>query len=87
MRDNKREIQSSHFTGEFEVEEEVAGGLNETSVEKNERRLRRTRRVKHNFMDFKVEILEFEGKLNLNDFLAWLQTVERVFEHKDILNN
>ena len=35
--------------------------------------------------DFKVEILEFEGKLDPEEFLDWLHTVERVFEYKDIL--
>jgi len=35
-------------------------------------------------MDFKVEIPEFEGQLNSNDFVDWLSTVERVFEYKDI---
>ena len=35
-------------------------------------------------MDFKVEIPEFEGQLNPDDFLEWLSTVERVFEYKDI---
>jgi len=29
--------------------------------------------------DFKIEILEFEGKLDPEDFLDWLHTVERVF--------
>ena len=34
--------------------------------------------------DFKVEVPEFEGKLNLEEFLDWLHMVERVFEYKDI---
>ena len=34
--------------------------------------------------DFKVEIPEFEGKLDPEDFLDWLHTIERVFEYKDI---
>ena len=38
-------------------------------------------------MDFKVEIQEFEGQLNPNDFLDWLNTVERVFEYKGIPDN
>jgi len=35
-------------------------------------------------MDFKVEISEFEGQLNLDDFLDWLNTAERVFEYKEV---
>jgi len=38
-------------------------------------------------MDFKVEILEFEGQLNPDNFLDWLNTVGRVFEYKDIPND
>ena len=34
--------------------------------------------------DFKVDIPEFEGQLDPDIFLDWLQTVERVFEFKDI---
>jgi len=34
--------------------------------------------------NFKVEVPEFEGKLDPEDFLDWLHTVERVFEYKDI---
>ena len=35
-------------------------------------------------MDFKVEIPEFESQLNPDDFLDWLNTLERFFEYKDI---
>ena len=38
-------------------------------------------------MDFKVEIPEFEGQLKLlnpDEFIDWMNTVERVFEYKDI---
>ena len=34
--------------------------------------------------DFKVEIPEFEGKLDPEEFLGWLHTVECVFEYKDV---
>ena len=37
------------------------------------------------FNDFKVDILEFEGKLDPNEFLEWMQTVKRIFEYKEIL--
>ena len=36
------------------------------------------------FNEFKVDIPEFEGKLDPDDFLEWIQTVERVFEYKEI---
>jgi len=35
-------------------------------------------------LDFKVDIPEFEGQLDPDQFIDWLQTVERVFEYKDI---
>ena len=34
--------------------------------------------------DFRVEVPEFEGKLDPEEFIDWLHTVERVFEYKDI---
>lgn len=34
----------------------------------------------------KINLLEFEGQINTNEFMSgyWLQTVEGVFEYKDI---
>ena len=46
------------------------------------RHLRRGRRF--NSQDVKVDIPEFEGRLDPDDFLEWMQTVERIFEYKDI---
>jgi len=34
-----------------------------------------------NFNDFKVDIPEFEDKY---EFLEWMQTVKRIFEHKEV---
>lgn len=34
--------------------------------------------------DINVDILDFEGKLQPDEFVDWLQTVERVFEYKEI---
>ena len=48
--------------------------------------LRMTRvepRMQTNINDFKVEISEFEGKFDPEEFLDWLHTVERVFEYKN----
>ena len=45
---------------------------------------RRTRRFQEAHHDFKIDISEFEGKLDPDEFLDWLQPVERVFDFKDI---
>ena len=42
----------------------------------------RPRREAH--LDFRVDIPEFEGQLDPDQFIDWLQTVERVFEYKDV---
>ena len=41
-------------------------------------------RIQANTNDFKVEIPEFKGKLDPEEFLDWLNTVERVFKYKDV---
>ncbi|KAF8021452.1 hypothetical protein BT93_G1786 [Corymbia citriodora subsp. variegata] len=43
---------------------------------------RRRGRHKDNDRDVKVEVPEFEGSLNPDDFIDWLHAVERVFEFK-----
>jgi len=40
-------------------------------------------RMQFNSNDFRVEILEYEGMLDLEEFLNWLHTVEKVFEYND----
>ena len=40
-----------------------------------------------NSNDFRIATLEFEGKLDPEEFLNWLSTLERVFEYKDILED
>ena len=35
----------------------------------------------------KIEIPEFEGRLDLDEFHDWLHTVKRVFDYKDILED
>ena len=41
-------------------------------------------RFQVNTNDFRVKIPKFEGKLDLEEFLDWMLTVERVFEYKDV---
>ena len=33
--------------------------------------------------DMKVELLEFDGKMQCDAFLDWLYTIERIFEFKE----
>ena len=36
--------------------------------------------------NFKVEIPEFQGSLELKDFIDWLNTVERVFDYYEVMD-
>ena len=67
---------------EYGHEEEASNAYSEEDVP-FERTPRRTRST-FNSNEFKVEIPEFEGKLDPDEFIEWLQTVERIFEFKEI---
>lgn len=34
--------------------------------------------------DFKIDLSEFDGSMDLDEFVDWLQTVEKIIEYKDI---
>lgn len=88
MRSNRKEIQSSHSTsGTESTEEDTESNPFASSDGDEERRPRRTRRDKQSYMNFKVEIPEFEGRLDPDEFLEWINTVERVFEYKEVPDN
>jgi len=38
----------------------------------------------HRGFDIKVDITEYEGQTQLDEFLDWLNTIERVFEFKEV---
>jgi len=57
----------------------------ESSSESSSLRSRRPQRQSFRDNDIKVDIPDFEGKLQPDEFVDWLQTVERVFEYKEIL--
>jgi len=67
---------------EEEEEEPHYGGS--PSEEDSPRHPRRERRPASNSNDLKINIFEFEGKLDSDDFVERLQTVERIFESKEI---
>jgi len=62
-------------------EDEVENNpLSSCSEEKPLSRRRREWRQLANSDDFRVEILEFESKLDINEFLEWLHIVEHIFQ-------
>jgi len=65
-------------------EEEASNALSFSEEDVPFERTQIRTRPTFNSNDFKVEIPEFEGKLDLDEFIEWLQTVERIFEFKEI---
>ena len=59
------------------------GTSSKSDLEPRWRRSRRHHQKQHSF-DIKIEILEFEGTFDPDEFLDWLHTVEKVFDHQDI---
>jgi len=89
LRQKRRELRSSSCSrppGSIRGEEEGEGPLSGDSQGEGDslRHPRRERRHTTNSNDFKVDLPEFEGKLDQDDFLEWLQTVERIFEYKEV---
>ena len=89
MKQKRRELRSSSSSrppgsAREEEEEEQPPSHGSASEEASPRSHRRGRRHTTNFNDFKVDIQEFEGKLDPDDFIEWLQTVERIFDYKEI---
>ena len=89
LRQKRREPRSSSSSwplgsvqGEEEGEDPLFGGS--PSEEDSPRHPRRERRQSLNSNDFKIDIQEFEGKLDPDDFVEWMQTIERIFEFKEI---
>ena len=73
MRNNRREIQSSRSRGGSEGSREEIDEEEASDSSQEERRPRRSRRSRPSNLDFKVEIPEFEGQLDPDDFLDCLK--------------
>ncbi|VFQ93302.1 unnamed protein product [Cuscuta campestris] len=56
----------------------------EVPLEDNSSNTARGENYQRGANDFKVDIPTFEGKNDPDDFLEWLETVERVFDFKDV---
>jgi len=71
---------SERIRANYGSEEEASNALCFSEDDVQFERPRRRARSTFKSNDFKVEIPEFEGKLDPIEFLEWLQTVERIFE-------
>jgi len=67
-----------------EVNKEAKSQHSEFEDEELRRTPRREWRPPTNSNDFRVELPEFEGKLDPDEFLEWLHTVERIFDYKEV---
>ena len=72
-------------TPEEEINEDIESQHSKYELDEEPRRTpRREWRTPSNSNDFRVELPEFEGKLDPDEFLEWLSTVERIFEYKEV---
>ena len=86
MKQKQKAFASPSGSGQGE-ESEVESHYPESEYEEDVlTRLVRARRPSFdtNSNDFRLNILEFKGKLDPEEFLDWLSTVERVFEYKEV---
>jgi len=87
MEEKRRGLWSSRSSSKHQDSDDSEGSnpISDSSEEEHEQRPRQQQRKRErSYEDFKVDIPEFEGQLDLDIFVDWLQTVERVFEYKDI---
>jgi len=84
MRMNRREVLRTPTRSAHKPSEEEDESHPDPSEEEEERRPRRRSRVRQQTMDFRVESLEFDEHLNPDDFLDWLNAVERLFKFKEV---
>jgi len=70
--------------GSSNGDEQESNFISSSSEDKTPRRTRGARRTPSNSKDIKIKILKFERKLEANEFLDWLDTVEHIFDNKDI---
>ena len=70
---------------DLDASNDESNSLGDSKEDAYARRSRRHHRPQdQSYNDFKVDILEFKGELDPDIFLDWFQTIERVFEFKDI---
>ena len=78
---NKETLQSEPR----ECEQVYGHDVDSPSEEEVPRFARGEQRFQANTNDYGVEVPEFEGKLDPEEFIDWLYTVEKVFQYKEYL--
>ena len=68
-----------------DVDDAARNPLSSSCDEEPFRRVRRDRRQPSSSDDFRVKILEFEGKLDPDEFLEWMYTIECIFKYTKVL--
>ena len=74
-------------TGSIHGDEEASNLIISSGEDEPPRRTRGVRTTPSNSNDFEYKIPKFKGKLDFDEFLDWLHTVERAFDYKDILEH
>jgi len=88
MKQKERVLESPTAFNPDKLSEEVESQHSKLEGEAEPRRTPRRRwRALTNSNNFRVELPELEGKLEPDEFLEWLHTVERIFEYKDLLED
>ena len=82
----KQQVSEEPFQSDPKRQKQVSSHTLDSSNKDEPLRMARPKPwIQANTNDFKVKILEYEGKLDPGEFLDWLHTIERVFEYKDVL--
>ena len=85
MKQKQRILESPTGSTPEDFEEDCESQHSGFEQEEEPRRTpRREWRTPSNPNDFRVELPEFEGKLDPDEFLEWLSTVERIFDYKEV---
>jgi len=86
MRRQIQQLQETVNAQQTQLEaKQMQSDVDESSSESSSLRSHRPQRLSFRDNDIKVDIPDSEGKLHPDEFVDWLQTVERVFEYKEIL--
>jgi len=85
LKQKQQVLESTSGSNPRKVNEEAESQHSEYEINEELGRTPRSERwTPTNSNDFRDELPEFEGKLDPDEFLEWLHTVERIFEYKEV---